>query len=134
MKVFLKRLTILSSDIWRKIRTIDRVASQGKWKFFRFAVRTMFVGIATPRCKQCGASNWHTASSICSICGVNNLFLALESESDPCIACGEDTNQICENCEFPLCYVCDSQKYHDVLTCKDEAACEKRCAENEAKA
>lgn len=52
----------------------------------------------------------------------------------PCVSCGEITDQICENCEAPLCYDCDSKAYHDVLTCKDEAGCEKRCAVNEAKA
>lgn len=54
-----------------------------------------------------------------------------KEERKPCVGCGEDTDQICENCEAPLCYACDACKYHDVLVCKDEAACSRRCEENE---
>lgn len=51
--------------------------------------------------------------------------------SKPCTYCGYYSDGICENCEAPLCYGCDSMKYHDVLTCKDEASCNVRCGENE---
>lgn len=63
-----------------------------------------------------------------------NARIHVQAESKPCVACGSGTIQICENCEAPLCYDCDSKSYHDVLTCKDEAGCEKRCAANESKA
>jgi hypothetical protein len=35
---------------------------------------------------------------------------------------------ICEACEAPLCYECDSKEFHDVLMCKSKPACVSRIA------
>lgn len=51
--------------------------------------------------------------------------------NNQCVSCNKECDGFCENCEAPLCYGCDSMKYHDVLTCKDEASCNVRCGENE---
>lgn len=120
----MSKLSILASDIARKLRLIARTAFERRWKFCRFATRGLFTGLATTRCTKCNASNWYSASKVCSFCGTENLFLAIMADDYPCIACGKDTVQICENCEAPLCYDCDSKSYHDVLTCKDEAGCD----------
>lgn len=52
------------------------------------------------------------------------------SESmEVCVGCGNEADSLCESCEAPLCYGCDSRKYEDVLECKDEPACSKRITE-----
>lgn len=53
----------------------------------------------------------------------------MKDSEKPCVGCTVGTDQICENCEHPLCYDCDACKYHDVLVCKDEAACSRRIDE-----
>lgn len=124
---------LLLKDIRRNLSMLFRVLWEGKWKFARFILRSTFCGLVTLRCKQCGASCWYTASTRCGSCQLKNLMAAINDESydKPCIACGEKTSQICENCEAPLCYACDACTYHDVLVCKDEAACSRRCVEKD---
>jgi hypothetical protein len=45
-----------------------------------------------------------------------------------CVSCSKPADGICEACEAPLCYDCDSKEFHDVLMCKSKPACVSRIA------
>jgi hypothetical protein len=126
------KIATLLKDLWRNIRTLCRMAIKGNWKFVRFIIRSTFCGLVTLHCKKCGHPCWYTASKNCGSCQIRNLMDAIYNPDPdevvlPCVACGGESDGVCENCDACLCYDCDSCKYHDVLTCKDEAACDERC-------
>ena len=43
-----------------------------------------------------------------------------------CVSCGKHCCGYCENCGAPICVDCESHEFEDVMTCKDETACETR--------
>ena len=129
------KLAILFKELARKLALILRLIGERRWRFARVVTKQLFTGLWTLHCVKCGASSWYWVSKTCGTCGMMNLLAALNDvEDEPCVSCGKPTSEICENCEAPLCFDCDSKKFHDVLTCKDEVGCSERCGVNQAEA
>ena len=44
-------------------------------------------------------------------------------EEELCVDCGVAADGVCESCGAPICFLCDSGKWDDVLECKSVVNC-----------
>jgi len=49
--------------------------------------------------------------------------LKSHEEEELCVDCGVAADGVCESCGAPICFLCDSGKWDDVLECKSVVNC-----------